>query len=212
MWDTIEQQTSGGNGASESAACLAKANEQALPLEARIADLRNNWKTTGFYSPAQVQSVLEEIHDVRTRAWAMLDKVTHQGNDNIYSARTDLNEVGAEANRYAAKVVEAKQKNIAQIDAPGLRSFVLNALTKCADATVAASYVSCMEPWWVSAMVVFQKVFDWATRIIMAIPGIVLDAARALLKIPDMISTIVKVTVIAGAAWLAYTLYTSGRS
>jgi hypothetical protein len=66
--------------------------------------------------------------------------------------------------------------------------------------------MACIEPWWVSAMRAFQAVFDAVASIVLAIPGIVYDAALATIKVADTLATLMKLSVVAGIGYLAYVL------
>lgn len=187
--------------------CLAKGNAAAAPLEARTAELRANWNPTGFYSPSQLYSILLEIDGLRQDTYKLLEKPAHQSNRDINEAKNQLNAIMTDAQPFIAAYRDAINRNVTQIDAPGLRGFVLKSMKKCSDAVVTATFVGCLEPWWASAIAAFKRLFDAVVDFIMSIPGIVYDAAKTLIKVADVFGTIMRWSLIGGAAFLAWTLF-----
>jgi hypothetical protein len=188
----------------EIAACLASANATVADLDARVNDLAKNWNPTGFYTPAQVNEIVNNAMAVISNARGAVSKAGSQAG-LAPSAITQLKQSQDDMDRAQQRSLDylgaatAAQKSGSTVDAPGLKTWVTNTLNAASSAFVTAHVVSCELPWWVSVAASFLGVLVTVINALKKIVGVAVSAGVGLVKVAadaaeslPMIWTIVK--------------------
>ena len=187
--DDLAQQA--GISPSENSVCLDQANAAAAPIEAKVDDLDRNWNPTGFYTVADLRQVVSSTLSVVQQGYAALTQAATQvQSDSLNEANAELSKAGNSID-YLNAARDAEAKGISTINAPGLKRWAVSTLRSAADAIVAGAMVTCLEPWWLSALSSFQTAFDVAWGVIKQIAGAVLKVGEVVLKVPDLLDDVV---------------------
>lgn len=189
----------------QSTDCSSNAVAGAASLKATIDDLDATWHPSGYYTVQQFTDVLASAAKMATSAWqAMQDApVTDRGSFN--ATLDKLHDMTLKAGDYFTQRGDAINKGATVIDAAGLRDFVIDSMRASYDAIVEAGYQTCMMPWWASAIITFQGIFNSVAAVVKKVVGVVATAADTVYKVASdlpEIWTIVKWGGIAvGAIW-----------
>jgi hypothetical protein len=194
------------------AACLGAANAQSAALLAKASDVSKNWQPTGLYQRDQVQSLVQWTLGMLSSASSLIDQTTSEptapGARDALRLKTDaIQRKMSDAQVFTGAVGQAMQKSVPVIDAPGLKTWIVNSMITAADGVTAAYYVACQRPWWVGALKVFMAAFDKVWGATKQILGVAADLGMAVLKIPDTVGqiwTMAKWGSIALLGWWAY--------
>lgn len=225
LWDSLMEGASHGNpeiaaflaGNSAEAQCLASAQAQTAGFDAKTNDLAKNWNPTGYYAPDDVTNLVGNTLSILRQATDALGKamslsIAPDARDALAQFLTKTQSKMSDSLAYSQAVGAAHAGGANVIDSPGLRRWVLDSMTQASAALDAAAYVSCLQPWWASALGMFQSAFDLLYGVARAIVGlsvaIVEAAAGAIIKVPDLLSTLFtygKWAAVAGGAWWLYT-------
>lgn len=207
--------TTPGGTSSALAQCVVQANAATATLDQQVRDLSSNWLPSGYYAPDQITGIVNQVA-------AVLNAVTQAaqtaiGNagagtseydvSNMKQALDSVQSALAGAAPFTQGVSQAKASLVQQIDAPGLKRWVTNSLDAASNGANALYTVSCLQPWWLPLFNGIAAVFAAAWRAIKAVAGIALDAAKALLKIPDLVGTLLSLAPWALALGGAYVVY-----
>lgn len=172
--------------------CLDQANASAAPLEARINDLDSTWNPTGFYTIADLRQVVSSTLNVVQQGYASLTQAAQSvQSDSLNEANAELSTASGKSLDYLNAATDAASKGIATVNAPGLKRWVVSTMQSAADAIVAAGMVTCQEPWWLSALSLYQQVFDATWSVIKQVAGAVLKLGEVALKVPDLLDDVV---------------------
>lgn len=205
-FDDLLQQ---GGVPTESSQCLDQANAQVAPTEAKITDLDKTWNPTGFYTAADLRQVVNSTLSVVQQGYAALSQAAQQlQSDSLNEVNAELSKASGNSIDYLNAARDAEANGVATINAPGLKRWVVSTMQSAANAVVAGAVVSCMEPWWLSALGAFQQAFDLAWAVIKQVAGAVLKLGEVALKVPDLIDDIVTYgqwAVLLGLAYYAFT-------
>ncbi len=166
-------------------ACLNSANAYTAPLDAQTADLAKNWNPTGFYTPAQVLTIVKQTLTLTSSARASLDRVMAGvlSEDARTNARQSYDDLG-KANTRALDYIRAAQSAGGQsIDAPGLKNWVLMTMNAASSAQVTAYVLACELPLIVTATISFLSMTISVANVLKKIAGIVLKAGEAVINI-----------------------------
>lgn len=198
-------------------ACLASANQAVANMDNAVYDLAGNWNPSGIYTLQQLDAIIGSVFAMITNATQTVDKAIAepmaQGDrDALIMNRTRArNRVGVDGIKFVNASRDAKAKGIELIDAPGLKRWIMGSMRDAAECIVGVQYVMCARPWFVGALQGFMAVFNAVYSVARAIVGVAYDVAKAagmaVLSVPDMISTGIKVakwSVIGGIAYLLY--------
>lgn len=205
FWDNITQPAIG----SDQKRCLDQANALVAPMDAKIDDLARNWQPTGFYTPADVRDVIGATMKVVLQAQATLDQARAEPNasqESLIRASNDLTRAGQRSLDYLQSASDADAQDIGALEAPDLKKWVTNTLASASSALVTASVVSCIRPWWVGALAVFQAYFDIAWSVAKRLVGVAIAAGDTVLKvaedIPQFYEYVKWAAIIGGGYWL----------
>ena len=168
--------------------CTAEGPKQTPDADAKIENLAKTWNPTGFYTPAQIRTLVGSVLTANRGAWdqvelAMSNTIETQM-DILRQQVRDLSRVGQQALNYlqAAKEAEAQGASVA---APELKMWVLFSLNTGTQATQVAYVAMCVRP---GALALMRMVLgSWAAAV-----GTVVDVAK---KIAGVAVDLVKRTV-----------------
>lgn len=198
-----------------SSECLAAANEKTSALDAKVTDLNKNWNPTGFYTPDQITGLIQNIQGMLRQASNTIDQQfdepTAQGDrDALMLSKADIARKMNDSLTFVKAAQTARDQGITAIDAPGLKRFIVNSMLVGSSAITGAAYVSCMRPWFVSALAVFQIYFDAVWNVARAIVGAAVALGQQVLEIPDTVSTLWRYAKWAALLVGGYYAYTEG--
>lgn len=168
--------------------CLDKANADMAPFDAKIDDMVKTWKPTGFYTPQDLRTIVQQTLTVTNQAYDALTQVAQDvtgGDDSIARAISDLGTAGQRSLDYLGAATQAEQAGLRLVNAPGLKRWVTDTLATTSSAMVTASVVACQSPWWLNALSAYQTVFDKAKAVVVRIVGAVLAIGETALKVAD---------------------------
>lgn len=211
----ISDQTSSTN-----AECLEIANAKTAELDGTINDLAKNWNPTGFYSPAQVEKLVDFGTKIGQSALDALAGELQEWSataDTLTEERAETTRVMGEGEQFRLAAGQARAQGIEVIDAPALRRWVLRVMGHASHAMTAIAQTACLKP---SFVVAFQIVSSWtraAYDFIKTMVEVAAQAGKAILKVPDALgalATVLKIGAIGGLAWFLYSEYEKrkGRS
>ena len=205
-FDDIRDKLSGG---SEESKCIAQANQQVAPFDAKIDDLVKNWQPTGFYAPEEMRDLMMSVMATIRSAQSQLDQAAQTANasqDSIIRATNDLGRAGQRSLDYIQVTNEADQTGVRVINAPGFKRWVTDSMASASSAMVTAATIACLKPWWTTALAMFQAAFDVAWSKAKMLVGVALAAGETVLKIADDLPEIYDVlkwgVLAVGALWL----------
>ena len=168
--------------------CIDQANAEVAPFDQKIDDLAKNWNPTGFYSPDDVRKIISTAMATVQQGQSAVNRAIQEPNasqDSLMRATDDLARAGSRSLDYLQAAKDAEQQGLTAVNAPGLKKWVTNTMAAASSAMVTASTISCMTPWWVSALAAFQVAFDQAWTVIRQVVGAVLAIGETALKIAE---------------------------
>jgi len=168
--------------------CLTQANAASAPFDAKIDDLAKNWNPTGFYSTADLRSIVSSAMSTVQQGQALLNQAAAEPNasqDSVMRATDDLGRAGSRSLDYLQAATQADQQGIALVNAPGLKRWVTDTMAAASSAMVTAATIGCITPWWVNALATFQSAFDTAWSVVKQVVGAVLAIGETALKVAD---------------------------
>jgi hypothetical protein len=196
--------------------CIREADTKTQSMYDKREDVRKNWNPTGTFTPDDLQTIVFAAFNMMKEAGtgildkALADSQMPNDRDELQAARTQIFDQESKMDEYTAVIKEARAQGITQINALGLKGFVLGAMRVTRNAAFVAAKVACERPWWLDYLVGILKVFMAAANLILSIPGIIYNAAKAALEVVDQFAKIVKYSMYAGAAvggWWVWNKY-----
>jgi hypothetical protein len=218
IWDAV---TGAMAGQSQESQCIDQANTATAPFDARIDDLAKNWNPTGFYTSADMRTIIGAALSTVQKGQAAIDQAAAEPNasqDSVMRATDDLARAGQRSLTYIQAANAADQQGLATLNAPGLKRWVLDTMAAASSALVTAMTIGCLRPWWVDALSAFQAAFDTAWAIVKRVVGAVLAIGETALKVAEDLPEIYDVLKWVAVAGVAYWLWreightTSGHS
>lgn len=180
-------------GGGSDSQCLDDANARVAPLDAQIANLNATWQPSGFYSPAQMDTIIGEVYALLRGASETVGKAPAGGED----AQNVRRQAVADVQRWILKGMDfvtaknaAINQGIAIVDAPGLKRWVISAMMAASSSLVAAYTLECNVPWVISAILAYQGIFNRVAGVVKQIVGVVVSAGDMILHLPDTVSDI----------------------
>jgi hypothetical protein len=203
---------------SDELACLNKANasEQVRAIDAIVTNLARNWKPTGYFRPADVQSLITMFSDLAADAGAALAAAPLSTRDAESMKREAFEDVARkfvdQSQAYKRAISEAKAKGSNVINAPGLKEWVLRSMRSISDAYVTATVLHCRQTWIVKWLDRAHRGMAAIGEVVWRIGGVaanlainVVDAAGTAF---DLAGKVIKYAPYAAAGIGAYMLYT----
>lgn len=192
--------------------CMGDANAKTAAMEAKIVDLSKNWNPTGFYTPTQMQGIIQMIQGALREGSKTIDRElaepTAQGDRGALAIeKAAIARKMNESLTYTRAFADAQQRGIAVIDSPGFKRFVVTSMQVARDAVTAAATVACNRPWFVSALATFQIYFDTIWTLAKAIVNVAVKIGETVLEIPDTVATLwtyAKVAAVGVGLWWLY--------
>jgi hypothetical protein len=169
--------------------CLAKANANTANLDAQINDLAANWRPTGFYTPAQVKALVSNVMSVITNARGAVAQassatgVDADGQTQLRQSLADMQRNETRSLEYLAAATAAERSGARAVDAPGMKTWVTNAMTAASSAFVTADVIMCLRPGWIIFMAGFMSLVGSVVNAVKKIVGVVVAAGEAVIDI-----------------------------
>ena len=166
--------------------CLADANASVpvKTIDEKTMDLAKNWHPTGFYSQAEVSSIITSILASNSQARAALvtaPRTTSDADQQINQAHAYLNRNEERALVYKNAITMAQKSGATAIDAPGLKDWVIKSMVNISQAYTTVAVLSCYDSWLYTAASVVTGIWNTAKRVV----GLVIKAGDTLLKVAD---------------------------
>lgn len=198
--------------AAQNKACLDAANAQSSAMLAKASDLSKNWTPTGLYSLEQIQSLVQNTLSMLSSASTTLGRAIAEAPDGADDAlkikvAAIQRKMSTEGTVFTTAIGNAMKAGIAVIDAPGLKTWIVNSMITAADGITAAYYVTCQMPWWFTALKAFMAVFDKVWGAAKQVAGVAVELGAQVLKIPDTIGQIWTMAKWASIGLLAFWAY-----
>ena len=196
--------------------CKDKASGTMASHDAEIENTINTWKPSGFYTVTQFEQILNFTIGLQSAARNALTTAMNDGNLAAHravlsKAEGDLaSDPRLNPTVFVDAIRTAKSQGIDVIEAQGFRRFVLANLTAAREVWFWIFYVQCARPLiLVSAMNAIGQAFDALLAVLKAAKDAIVAAGQAILKIPDLLSTIFSVlkvipwvVLIGGGYWV----------
>jgi hypothetical protein len=199
----------GSTGTGAGNPCLDQANAAVAPFDAQIDDLAKNWQPTGFYTTADIRTLVGQAMATVQQGQAAVNLAAAEPNasqDSVMRATDDMARAGSRALDYLQAATEADQQGIRVVNAPGLKRWVTDTMAAASSGMVTASVIGCITPWWVSALAKFQSVFDRAYAVVKLVVGAAIAIGETMLKVagdlPDLYPILKWTALALGAAWV----------
>ncbi len=163
-------------GASDEITCLNQANSssQVKSIDTLITNLGRNWNPTGYYRPADLQSLIDQLATEAEAAGSALAEAPLSTSDAAEAKRQAFEDIGRkfvdQSQAYKQAIAAAKARGSNVIDAPGLKDWVIRSMRAISDAYVVATVLQCRQSW----------VTKWLDRAYRAMAAIGAVAARIL--------------------------------
>lgn len=203
--------------------CFADADARTADMFAKQQDLSKNWNPTGFYTPADMRKVFESAFAMMTAAGAVLDKAMSGTQDltsrgQLMDARDSIFDQEGKGLQFSDALRNAAVSHIEIIESTGFKRWVIGCMEVTKAAMFTAHYVACNRSALLDLLVGVLNVLIDAADLLVAVAKVVVGVAKAtvelalelgkqIIKIPDTIATIVKVSIFAGVALGAYWLW-----
>jgi hypothetical protein len=199
-------------GESEST-CVREADAKTAPLFEKRQQVRNNWNPTGTYTPGDLERIVDAAFEMMLRAGtqvidkALADAQLPSGRDQLHAARQAIFDQEAKQTQYRTAIADARARGISQINAPGLKRFVLGAMEVAQAAVFVTAKVACERPWWLDVLASAMRFFIAAADVILSISGSLYDAAKEAVELAEWLASVADVALYAGLAFGAWWLY-----
>ncbi len=182
--------------------CGRKASASMQGVDANIRDVEDNWHTTGFYTPDQMDNVNQFAMDVIAKAGngiraalAQLQLPMHR--DLLTKALEEIQADRVSPLPYVQGVNGARSVGFQIIESQGYKRWIVRVLRASRDAQLAMEIVECARPGILNAIQVLANAFDLLVRTVKAIASvakeIVKQAGAAIAKIPDILGSFLTV-------------------
>ncbi len=200
-------------GGSEEKQCIDAANLAMAPFDAKIDDLVKTWNPTGFYTSADIRSLIGQTLAVVRAAQDTVNAAAAEPNasqDSVMRASTDLGRKGQDSLDYLKAASDADAQGIRVVNAPGFKRWVTDTMAAASSAMVTASVIGCITPWWVGALAAFQSVFDPLYSFVKNFAGAIAAIGEAVVKVASSLSPeIIAIGAVAVAAYYIWAVYLS---
>lgn len=175
----------------------ANASPQIAQIDAQTLDLAKNWQPTGFYTPSEMEGMINQITQASATARFALTTASYSTSDAgtmINQAKAYLDRNDDRAQVYRDGVSRAKSTGTAVINAPGFKDWILKSLVNISQAYVTVYALDCRTTWLDTVGNVAAAIVSGAKRI----GGVVAQAGQTVLQVTEaLFSTKMKWAVVA---------------
>lgn len=166
--------------------CLAEANASSAvkTIDDKTMDLAKNWQPTGFYTVAEVSSIVTSILASTAQARVSLANAPNTTSDAeqvIKQAHAYLDRNVERAKVYQDAMAKAQAAGATAIDAPGLKDWVIKSMVNISHAFTTTAILACYSNWLYTAANVVTSIWTTAKRI----AGIAIKVGDTVLKAAD---------------------------
>lgn len=142
-----------GDEYADQVSCLNKANAspQVVAIDNLVTNLAKTWNPTGYYRPADVQSLLDMLATEAESAGAALASApmstgdAQQAKDMAFDDM--LRRYKDRSQAYVKAIADAKASGATAINAPALKDWVIASMRSISDAYVTATVLQCRYSW-----------------------------------------------------------------
>lgn len=183
LTETIAQQ--------KEVSCVINANQSpaVADIDAKTTDLAKNWNPTGYFTPDEVDTIVEQIRHADATAAAQVilaPKSTSDADQAVKQALAYLTRNDTRGQVYTDAANQARQQGVRAVYAPGLKAWVTNSLVNISQAYATMAALSCQVTWLDAAAAAITTVWN----AVKAIGGVVLGAGEAAIKAVEGIAAI----------------------
>jgi hypothetical protein len=197
--------------------CLNKANAspQVVGIDAIITNLEKNWNPTGYYTIADVQTLIDLFADQTAAAGDAVAKAPNSVAD-AQSIKKDafdgmLRNYTDRSQAYKKAIADAKSSGADAINAPALKDWVIASMRSISDAYVAAAVLQCMQGWLQSALDMGYSALGAIGGVVAGILGVaanlVKKSAKALDTAAGMLGFVIEYAPYAALGFAGFMLY-----
>jgi hypothetical protein len=163
--------------------------------QAKIDDLKQNWRPTGIYTPDDLDSIVGKVMGmINVQQNTALQFQTTYDTSYLDSVRDQLIDFGKQAIDYLAATRDARARGVA-VKAPGLRVWVITAMETIVDGMKALGVAACGKPFWLDALGAYDSAIADVWGVAKAIGGVAIELAKDALIVIEQ--------AFGFAAWLA---------
>ncbi len=162
MWASLER--------IQEVRCVNQANQspQVAAIDAKTHDLAVNWNPTGFYTPDDLERIVNQIIVGGAQARLVLAGAARSTSDAaqvVAQAYAYLNRNDERAKLYQDAIKAARAKGAAAVNAPGLKIWVLQSLVNISQAYVTVAVLDCRTTWLDTVGAIAEGITSTAKRI-----------------------------------------------
>jgi hypothetical protein len=206
--DDIAAQITSQQDSAQLFACTVQGNNASAEITRYRSDLSANWHPTGFYSPDQIDEIVDSIGKVAANAEDILDKSyadvinmpASEYPSILSSERKGLVGWVNQGSKFTEAANLVRQAGNGGVDAPGLKAWVLSVLARVDSTITAAAVTACLQPWWAGIYRGFSAVLSAAWSTIKAVLGTIAQIGEFIASVPDTAATLLKVAKWGGLA------------
>jgi len=172
-------------GASDALALTACNIPSSIPgMQAKIADLQANWNPTGNYAPADLQRIVTQVNNMTAQVYGTLQAYRGLVSDSDFldSAAQGFVTLAQQAANYSVGWAPGQT---AMVAAPGLKEWVIAAMTGMLNAMQAMALSACTQSGWGDALNTFEGLLDDVWSAAKAVGGVVLAAGQAVVNVAE---------------------------
>jgi len=198
------------------AACSQFASFDLVNTDANIIDVRDNWHPTGFYTPDQMQKIVQFALEVKGKAHEAL--AAAEGELQIESHRKALDKALEniqdpliDPSPFINALHDAFNQQIDVIESQGFKRWIVNVLRAARDAEFTVKMIGCARPSVLfSVLKALNKAADVLVQFVKLVGTVIAKAGQLILKIPDLLSSVVSFLKILPWFVLAFGGYYAG--
>lgn len=183
--------------------CGGDADAAVASMGATIDEFERTWNPTGFYTPDQMQQVVQATYEFSEQALQQarqalsnvdINDGDHKASASVYEKALD--EFNAQSDRgrmFAEAPGKARQAGKKSVDAPGLKLWVIAFMRSTKDYSRAAFFLNCNKSQYERFVRAVNNFLDAAIAIIKKIVGIAIEFAGDAFKVAgDLLGMLLK--------------------
>lgn len=197
-------------------ACAAFSTADLSNTDANIIDVRDNWQTTGFYTPEQMMQIISFATALKNHAAMALTTAQNVSQLDQHRELLDKAQAGLVASLvspapFLAGVNDAQAQGIEIIESQGFKRWIINNLRAARNAEYTTKVVGCARPSFVfGALQALNNAVSALVDFVKTIGRVIVKIGQTVLKIPDIISSMITFVKILGVCAIAFGGYYAG--
>lgn len=164
-------------------------------FQARIDDLTQNWHPSGVYTCSDLNAIVGRVMDMANAQHnAVMAMQTGYDPNYLDTVATEYNNIGQQAVTYtqrcnaytnASGQTVAEQPGDTLINAPGLRVWVITAMSAMLDGMTSLAVAACQKPFWLDALGQFDNAMGALWGIAKGVAGAAAELAMTALNVAE---------------------------